>query len=197
MTTIGPTIVYPLPATGLSKQEYRQIQRDLNRSVLGKMGIVQTAATILANIPTAQGGYGVPDIFMEQVTQHVSVLQQHMHSTSVTGKLLRISFDQYTLEMGRGGSPLSTSFCNYTTSKTWVSNTIAHMKEAGIQLTGDLSELERWSKNDTFIMDEMARQGISNLASINKVRLYLRVVTVSDLLKANGKFFDTGLVAGF
>lgn len=193
--TLGRTILYPLTATGMTKNECEQIQRELNKSVLGKMGIARSVAKTLANSPTVHRGYGVPDILVEQASQHVTVLQQHMTSTTVTGKLLRISLDQYTLETGRSGSPLINSVSSYMTANTWVANTIQQMQILGIQMIGNIQELGKWSSNDSFIMDLMLQHGVSDLGTINKVRMYLQVVTVSDLLQANGKLFDTGLLA--
>lgn len=108
-------MAYPLPATCFSRMDSTVLQRSINLSVLGKMGIVRSASTILANTPTHLGGYGILDINIEQMVQHIGMLSLHMHQPSIIGMMITISLEQYILESGRGGSPFDTTMQSMNT----------------------------------------------------------------------------------
>lgn len=96
--------------------------------------------------------------------------------------------EYYSLESGLPGDPLSLPVVSYVTANTWISCTIQGMRKYDIEIRSGLSGLETWSEKDIFIMDCVsAYASESTLATINKVRMFLRVVTVSDLLSADGK----------
>jgi Reverse transcriptase (RNA-dependent DNA polymerase). len=196
--TLGRTLTYSLPAIALSSNQCNKLQRLLHREVLGKMGIVRTAPSTIVTAPIYFGGLGVLDFEVAQLISHVQLLLQHGNETdTLTGQLLRATFEYHALEMGLPGDPLTMQVNEYGTLNTWISHTIRQLHKYDMRVASDISGLCSWTHGDRFIMEILSAQSTDgDLAIINKVRMYLRVVTISDLLTADGKHFDSQLLQG-
>lgn len=191
-STLGRTLVYPLTATAFSDRQCAQIQKVLLTEVLGKMGFVRTMPEIIATSPVCLGGLGILSFEVQQLLGHVSLLLQHgPNENTITHKLLRSSLESYALETGLSGDPLQMPWVPYATPDTWVSQTLKSMHKFNISISSGIQGLQKWSTNDIFIMEKMGYfYSGQALATINKVRLYLRVVTLSDIISADGTSYD-------
>ncbi len=71
---------------------------------------------------------------------------------------------------------------------TWVKNTLESMDKDKIRMETDNPSLEKWTENDSYIMEDAIREGIEGkqLQAINRCRLYLRAITRSDLSNRGG-----------
>jgi hypothetical protein len=122
--TIGKTLTYSLPATGFSENVCQELQKTYLHAMLGKIGVVRTAPATLAVAPTWLGGFGLLSFEIEQLISHIGLILQHGHVKSITGSLLRTTFEHYALEAGIPGDPLQLPYLPYTTQQTWVGTTI-------------------------------------------------------------------------
>jgi hypothetical protein len=197
-STIGRSLLYPLTATSFSSEECSKLQRALLKAVLGKMGFVRTMPEIIATAPTQYDGLGILSFEIQQLCQHINLLMIHgPDKESITHKLLKASLETYALESGLPGDPLSHPSVPYVTRNTWVAQTLQSMKKFDSSITSDIVGLQKWCKNDIFLMDRMGLffSG-TTLEVINKVRLYLRIVTLSDIISANGQTYDQDIIKG-
>jgi hypothetical protein len=197
--TIGRTLCYALPATALSHMECSELQQAYLRAFLGKIGVVRTAPATIATAPTWLGGFGLMSFEIEQFIAHVGIILQHgHHHSSITGMLLRTSFEYYAIETGLPGDPLQLPCVQYVTQNTWVGNTLQFMQRFHVTISSDISGLSSWTSNDSYIMQLFLAltTTTSTLVILNKVRLYLRVVTLSDLLSSDGNTFDINALRG-
>jgi hypothetical protein len=197
-STIGRTLLYPLTATSFTAAECSKLQRALLKAVLGKMGFVRTMPEIIATAPPRFGGIGILSFELQQLISHVNLLMIHgPDKNSITHKLLKATLETYALEAGLQGDPLSLPCVSYVTNDTWVSQTLQSLKKYDISITSDIEGLQKWCHNDVFHMDRLSLffSG-TTLAVINKVRLYLRVVTLSDIISANGRSYDQDILQG-
>jgi hypothetical protein len=185
-------------ATTFNQQQCREILKALLHAVLGKMGIVRTTPWILAVAPVTVGGFGILSLEVEQLIKHICVLLQHgPEYDSATGMLLRCTIEYNALETGYSGDPLQIPGVSYTTNNTWISNTLLQMNKYSIRISSNIPRLHEWTNNDSFIMEHLQDYGrVTTKAIINRVRMYLRVVTLSDIVTADGKFFDENLIHG-
>jgi Reverse transcriptase (RNA-dependent DNA polymerase). len=198
-STIGKTLLYSLPVTAFEERECKELQKTYLRAMLGKIGVVWTAPAIIATAPLWLGGFGLLSFEIEQFVSHIGMLLQHGHQhTSLTGLLLRTSLEYYAVEAGLPGDPLRLPEVQYVTQQTWIFNTIKAMRTYRVHISSDIPSLLPWTTNDIFLMQLFDSQQISRgtLRTLNKVRLYLRVVTVSDLLSADGRIYDVNIVSG-
>jgi len=168
------------------------------KEVLGKIGIVRTFPLCIAVAPTELGGLGLLSFEQEQLSAHVSLLLQHgPYPDSVTGQLLEASMEYHCLETGLEGDPLLLPVKEYTTDNTWIKNTLTACRKYSIVICSGKAGLIKWATNDSMIMDLfLYMDNTALLRIINKVRMYLRITTVADLLTADGQFYDTNLIHG-
>lgn len=197
-STIGRTLNYPLTATSLSFKQCQEIQKKFLKTILGKMGIVRTIPSLLAVAPTSLGGFGILSIELEQLLQHVSlILQYGPDKASTTGMLLRSTIEHNVLETGYSGDPIQIPSVPYVTPNTWISHTIASLNKYNIKINSDISRLHTWTHDDVFIMEAFRDYGSATTQTIlNKVRMHLQVVTLSDLITADRRFYDTDMIRG-
>lgn len=119
-------------------------------------------------------------------------------TTSTTGQLLRATIEYNALKTGCSGNPLNIPPVKYTTRSTWIHKTLYFMNKYNIRINTDIPGLEPWTQNEVFIMEILNNYGSdTTMAVLNKVRMHLRITTVSDLFTADGKeFYDKQLIQG-
>ena len=197
--TIGRSLRYPLAATAMNRGECKDIQIPLCKYSLGKLGVVRTAPMTIATGPVRFGGLGLAHMYENQMIDHIHVMMQHGHLQTVTGKLLRISLENLALESGMSGDPVAIDVMNsrWITQRTWIGITLQAMREYGINMQSTVMGLQSWVSNDDMIMDGIEEfcQG-ADLHRFNKVRMYLRVNTLSDLLTADLTKIDRTVLGG-
>jgi hypothetical protein len=197
--TLGKTLSYPLLATAFNEKECKTLQKQFLSTMLGKVGVVRTAPALLACAPTQLGGFGLLSFEIDQLISHIGMILQHgPNNESITGSLLRTSFEYLAIEMGFQGDPLSLIPQPYVTQQTWTNQILCALRKHNVQIVSDFGRLMPWTRNDVFIMEEVAKQtnSPSTVAIINKVRLYLQVTTLSDMISADGTIFDVNLLKG-
>jgi hypothetical protein len=199
--TIGKTIRYPLGATTINMKEAQKIDKEFRWATLGKMNVVRTALAYATAAPTKYGGLGMGnEVYVNQMIDHSLVILSHGHTKSTTGTLLRTSLESLSIESGIGGDPGTFDVQNMTwiTENTWVGGTLQSYSEYNLELETSISGLRMWTTRDEFIM-EKAFEHLSSPRSIrifNKVRLYLKVATLSDILIADGTEVDHNIFQG-
>ena len=196
--TIGRTLVYSLSATALTEAQCNDLQKAYLKEILGKIGVVRTFPSSIAFAPVELGGLGLMSFEIEQVISHVSIILQHgPQPASVTGQLLQSSAEYNCLETGLEGDPFQLPPKAYTTENTWIKNTLASCHKYGIKIYSGITGLEKWATRDAMIMDLFSHMDdVQTLKIINKVRMYLRIITMSDLLTADGRYYDKNLFQG-
>ncbi len=101
-STIWKTLLYPLPALNLSKEECDRIMAPILHYLLPAMGICRNfSRTLVYNSPKYMGlGLQHPHTIQE-ILQLKDIIN-HTHRRSTTGKLYRSSFEILFLELGMG-----------------------------------------------------------------------------------------------
>ena len=198
--TIGKTIRYPLGATTIDMMGAKSINKDFRWAALGKMRVVRTASSIVTAAPIPYGGLGMAnEVYENQMIDHTIALLGHGHTKSTTGILLRTSLECLAIEAGVGGDPGSFDVMsmNWITKNTWIGSTLQSFKEYGLELETSIGGLKTWTTRDDYIMEKAYDTSTGHdLQIFNKVRLYLKVTTISDLLTADGKEIDTNILIG-
>lgn len=85
----------------------------------------------------------------------------------------------------------------YATQDTWILQTLQSLQKYDISIHSSFGGLIQWCQNDISLMERLALfYSGSSLAILNKVRLYLKVVTLSDIITANGQAYDVDFLHG-
>ena len=199
VSTIGRSIRYPLAATTLSSQQCKEVDKSLKKNVLGKMGVVHTAPDVVVFSLIKLGGIGLHRTEIDQVIDHVKIVMQHGHRKTVTGTLIRNTLEQIAIESGQEGNPFAfdSDSLTYTTERIWIQNTITACSKFSINIVPPFQGIPKWTTKDQFIMDKaiLTLKG-KELRIFNKVRLALKIATVSDMAVADGTRIDPQLLLG-
>ena len=82
---------------------------------------------------------------------------------------------------------------HYFLTDSWIKHTLKFIDSEQITIEGVNPELQEWRDFDSFIMDDGVAVGKTNWSakewkSINRCRMYLQVVTRSDMSTGDGKY---------
>ena len=199
ISTIGRTVRYPLGATAMNQKQCTEVDSTWKKHVLGKMGVVRTAPKQIVYSPIQFGGIGLHETEVDQMIDHVKMLLNHGHAQTITGKLIRNTLQQLVIELGMKGNPFSQDLTKikYLTENTWIENTIRSCYQYQIMITATDNWLKEWIETDEFVMTRAINiLSTKGARQINKVRMYLRVATWSDLMMADGKSIDKEILFG-
>lgn len=199
-TTIGKTVRYPLSATAISEKMSNEINTELRKAALGKMGLVRNAPVIPVEAPIEYGGLGTAtNVYKNQMIDHSIILMNHGHRETTTGKLLRIALEALSVESGIGGDPgkFDMSEIDWVTERTWIGETMNSLNKHDLELTTSIKGLKTWTNRDEYLMERLTTDTNKREAKIlNKVRMYLKVATFSDIVTADGREIDANILKG-
>ena len=151
--------------------------------------------------PLAFGGANFRSLYVQQGVAQVLMFVRHWRKTSITCKLLRISVSWFQAQVGVSFSILEHvhSPVPHLESK-WLSSLRLFLQRINAKLRLDTQYLPALQRlHDACIMDVIQSAGIfsnSEICKINYCRLYLNVVTVSDLTTINGRQLDMNKLSG-
>ena len=199
--TIGRSLRYPLAATSIKPSDAKKVDSAFRKAALGKMGIVRTAATLPTGAPIELGGLAMGNnTEINQMIDHIDVCLQHGNTSSATGHLLRTSYESLAVEAGILGDPTSfkMSKISWVTANTWVGGTSESLEKHGFSMRSGHKGLSTWTNTDSQSLMELAEPYLSstNACMFNKVRMHLKVVTVSDIQTADGRQIDPSVYLG-
>ena len=113
---------------------------------------------------------------------------------SPTDRLMQILLESHTLEVGRSGDLFHMDFetIKPLLTTSWITQTLEFTDTFGIDIRGNTAQLKHWCTGDSMIMDDIiGTRGTTfsdeEMEGINRCRLYLQVVTRSDLTEGDGK----------
>ena len=194
-TGIFKTLEYPLAATTFTSLQCRELCAPLLQVGLSRSHIVRSMPRDVVYGPRTVGGFSLPNLFVEQGLAHVSAFLLFGRSaTSITGCLLRASFEYLHLEVGTSICPLQLPFLPWSACAvpSWAKTLWAFCAEYQISLPSVVSPppppLLR--AGDKFLMDAFWDSGIRSgqtLAQLNRCRLFLRVFSLADIVSCDGR----------
>ena len=154
--TIMQTLHYGLVATAMIYEQFDHLTWTLIQGTLSKMGVVQTANTVLVTAPQDYQGMGIIHLNILQMLDHLKIICNHGGTPSDTGKLLMVQLESLAVQTGIGGSPFGLDPTKYSWMEhSWWTNTLAAIRRYNIQIIGQAQTLELWAENDGFIMEDV------------------------------------------
>ena len=185
------SLKWPLAATCLSEEQCKLIMRPALMAGLPRMGIVPTFPRDLVHGPKQYLGLDIACIFTHQLASHIQKMLTFCQSNSLTGELLRTSMQQLKVELGVNGPIFQLSYLTYgcLATRSWITTTWNDMQRHGISVVDSTPDIPRRTANDQPLMSAFVEAGFKSheLKQLNKMRLFLKVVTLADLVQANGK----------
>ena len=190
-TGILKTLAYPLPASTFSEDQCRRLMHPLLQVALSRSHIVRSMPRAVVYGPPDRGGLDVPNLYTEQGIEHVKTILQFFADTSITGYLLRATFQALQLELGLPGHPFAHSYTTWhrCTTATWITSTWDFCWHHQITIPNlQITDMPLLSAGDCWLMDAFHAAGIRSpheLADLNWCRLSLRAASLADIVTAD------------
>ena len=190
--TITAKLKYSLPACTLSEKECTSILFPAIKAALTKSGVSSSIPTAIRDCPTESGGIGVLSLYHWQGTSRTTMLLDHLHRKSTRGMLLLQCVEDITLEAGLYGSLWKMPFeliSKYVSDHSLLYHILKYNSENKISINIPHIELEPKRINDKSIM-LLASSFFTtkrSLRSIQRIRMKLGVIHLSNICNANGE----------
>jgi Endonuclease/Exonuclease/phosphatase family./Reverse transcriptase (RNA-dependent DNA polymerase). len=195
--TIPFSICYPLPAVTLTEKDCKYIMAPVNKAGLSLSGISSTIPTAIRVGPYNLGGLGILDPYVHMGVAKIASFLTNTWLQTPTGILMDTALDDILLEFGLA-SPLTRHKVQqgllYATTPSWIRHMLSFTVEHEIYIALDTSHtISAKRQHDDTIMELALRYTTnkSGLQSINKVRMSLHVIWISDISTADGRHIDT------
>jgi hypothetical protein len=124
--------------------------------------------------PAANLGAGIPNLFTVQGIKHLESMMAAGKALSLTGKLLRASFEAFLTECGVGRTMCNPKWSKVVSDKTisWIRETIIFLQSNNLELRHDI-EISTSCNNAIFLMAYCAKQQANEatLVKLNGCRL--------------------------
>jgi hypothetical protein len=199
-TIYSPSMMYSLPAVSSNEEELSSVQTNLLGATLQKLGASSKTPTEIRHGPYELGGLNIMDLRTETGIARIKLFRDAIHSDSEVGRLILLSLKITQIEAGIKEPILE--FPQITLpyiSETWITSIRTFLDLHNIQVTLTETLKVRFNgKNDECIMNPEKLKGYSNQQQldINLVRLYLRVITLSDMSHPDGNDIKQNMLHG-
>ena len=181
---------YPLPATTFSRVECDRLMQPILSALLPALRIHSKFPRALVFRHPNHHGLAVPHLYDTQGYFHIQALLQHGTATTLTGHLIRTSYETLQLELGLPNEILqydSTTWGPLAT-ESWLTHTWAYLQEVGLSIKTTMPPLPSRCPNDQFLMYAFWQKGYhgQQLLTLNRCCLRLRVLTLADISNGTG-----------
>ena len=191
LTTIDKTFSYPLVATCLTFKQCQHIQSPAMTAALQLSSIGKDLPVVARTGPVKYQGLGLPDVYSTQLYSHLEALAfASENPTRNTSQLLRVSAEQLKLELGVNGPLFGVDMGRvHVTTDTWLTFTAGCCSTHSIQVLDDLPDFVARRDGDQLLMECFRRDSSlspTTLGILNRCRMYLQVLWLSDIVSADG-----------
>lgn len=188
-------IRYSISNIWFTEQECKKIQSMAITALLPKIKINRNFPRVIVYGNRSLGGLGIPTTYQEQGMIAIKCLVGNLRVKTSLSKLLIITLQNSQLELGSQTKILeriqhipvyiTETWCTKIWNFLLSNNMEIHVKEL------DFLNIQR--ENDVFIMDKI-KCDHSRLKQINKCRMFLNVIYLSDLVEPGGVTLDRHVV---
>jgi hypothetical protein len=202
-TTITPSLHYPLAALTLTEKECTSIMAPILDVALPHSQVCRTFPRAVVYGPKAMMGLGKTDLYLQQGASQIAMLQQYLHTDTITGELLRANIEAIKIHVGIGQNLFSLEYGRF--QKLVPPSLIKCIWEFASKYNIEIQEeitanIIPRRENDKFLMEVIANQdnqfSNNDLTHINRCRLYMQVVTLADITNGNGALILEGTLKG-
>lgn len=202
MTYLRPQITYPLSCCILTQTQCRHIQAPALVAFFPKLHLNQHMPRAVLFAGPRYGGLSIPKLYTDQGYGQLKLLIGLLKLRDETGDLMLIQISHLQLHIRAPTPFFSLPFDQYAKwiDHTWLTSVWMHMSQLNIviEVQDHWVPIFAWA-SDTMIMDLALTFNLNSkqLQQINRCRLYLQLLMISDLTTANGKQILPSIVTGY
>ena len=109
-----PKIAYPLSLTRFTQKECDDIQSQFYRYALPKMGLNRHTPKSLLFGPPELRGFGLHDLYSDQITQHITKISQHIRRRDSVGRAFLSNIHVFEIIVGSAQPLFNLNYWNYS-----------------------------------------------------------------------------------
>ena len=198
---LHPKLTHPLPCTTLTPEQCRHIQAPALAALLPKLHLNHHSPRSVLFASPPYGGIGLPDITDSQGLGQLLLFVGHLQLRDENGLLILSLLSHMQVLLGSSKLMFQLPYQHYKKwiNRNWLTAIWEYFASAQIQV--DIED--HWipqpaPTNDFFLIDLAVRLNFSmdQLPQINLCRIYIQVLTASDIATANGREILPNIVQG-
>jgi len=187
-----PKLTFPLMAMTFTELQCNRIQSPAINALLQKLHLNRKTARSIIHGPTLYGGMDLPHLFTSQGFHQLKFLLGHLRAQDKTNKLLLIGHGYVQLSVGISRNFLNESYSTYHhwVCPSWFTSLWYFMDKLQLQVTIKKAWIPPTADTSNVnLMNYFVSQGLSrkSLQSVNRCRIYLQVLPLSDIVSADGR----------
>jgi hypothetical protein len=186
-STIYRTLVYPLPALNLTKEQCYYIIKPILTYLLPAIGVCRNFSRKLVFCPLKFLGLGIKHLHTVQEVAWIKSLISHVHKGTLTGRLYCTSLEAFLVELGLGFSLFKLPFklVEECAISTLIKSTTLFLIDHQIDLRHDIS-VPVPRENDCLISPQILEWDPTSFVACNRCRLSLRAQYLLDIVTGDG-----------
>ena len=182
---------YGLATLATPTNMVQQILDRLDYEALPLLGVSRSLKKEWRVLPRACGGIGLRNLVHEQFIGWINMLLQHYGSSTTLGLKCAASLEALQLELGCRGNPLLENYAErgILSTSCWITAIWERIHRYKFPIHLKYPTLQNQRKNDEFLVDIFLREGYRGmeLRRLNRCRLHLKAIFLSDITTANGR----------
>ena len=196
-----PSITYPLTSSYLTETQLEKIQQKAMTIIYAKCGFNRHTKRVVLYGPLELGGAEFRRLYVHQGIAQIKYFLRHWPLQSTVGKLFQSSSSWFHLTTGMSFSILDRAHVPlpHLESK-WLASLRNFLATVNASIeVNDPHIPPRQREGDEYLMDMIVKANVftnAEICKLNYCRLYLQVVTLSDISKPNGEELDTSMLDG-
>ena len=161
-------------------------------TLLHSHGIAKTCSRVVLHASRKLAGLNIYHLFQLQGFEKLKLFMWHYRRMDTTGKLLKICMDYTQLEVGVSQQFLQLNYSQYQqyVTKTWITSIWSYLGQckAKIEMINNKQYVAP-REGDRYFMEILVVHKLPNekLVKINQVRMYLKIVTLSDMVEVGSR----------
>jgi hypothetical protein len=186
-----PKLGYPLPAMSLNENTCYSIQAPTLAALLPKLHLNRNIARSIVFGPIKYGGLAIKTLYSIQSIGQLTLFVGHCREKDKTSTLLNISLSYMQLSVGTCTSVLKLPFSKYGVwlESSWLVSLWRFLQRASLSINLTPQWLPTHNRRgDLALMDHFVTQSYKahQLIQLNRCHLYLQVITLTDIVSADG-----------
>ena len=199
-TTILKSLEYPSALSTLNAAQWNAVMSPILEVCLPKAGVCRKFPHSMVYAPTKYQGLGIPHPFSTQMFHHLDMLLRHPANRTQTGKYLAAVLESHQLETGTSFGIFQQVYDNTAvlTSDTWVKRVWRQLDQYDMFISTDVPSLRLRTKHDRLLIEVFMDLEVDQetLKWLNWCRMFLQVVSVADIVTADGKRIRSAVMNG-
>jgi hypothetical protein len=191
---LWPGIRYGLSTLAMPLTTARNTLQKENFHILPLLGVNRHVKTEWRTLHRAFGGVGLLDLAVEHTIGMINIFVQHYGAGTTIAMKYEASLEALQLELGCLGNPLMEDYTRYhfMATDSWVKSFWERLHYYRFRLHINYKAIHLPRRNDSTLTSMFVRGGYTSdqIQALNRCRISHRLLFLSDITLACGKFVD-------